>query len=901
MDSSLLAGRPPPSAVDLAIEGLQQQFEQLQWRICVNCNYLHEQQVDMRRDMNELKASLLHEGVVGDGLAAGGDAPAMEQRPPPTALPAPPPVPVPPAPPTVPQQLHASSGSLALAPVWRAAQPAARCSNGTAAAAPPREAAGARRGADVGAVAAVVRDEEPACEDGQVALLDAVALALAAEKVIAEDQEEETVGPIGGTSGDAQPVLAALPPPRADATGGGDRKALLQPPGGRNDVPRKVSVLFGDRGDRPGATRSTATTLPGSGVNSVEPTLPDPFVDLSSALSPAASCTNNEAGIFSSQPLSMWSDELGGEALRRPRGLFGDGNAGTTDTLSRRIDAMEVEMGSNQSQLRAEIRKDIARLRREVFKVLADSSDDSDKDIELTKPRKKVWEVNGFGTASTGVKDGESEDALDCETRSRHTSRSSLTSTAKGLFGDAAPHVSFHSAATSRSVTSKRSRASRLSTKAVNRSNLGETLSKRAAVFYQNSIAGNSDHTVAVPSKHMTQVAVENTYYYFNDTVWDASLFIGLNSVGISESLTLFCAAVLSMLLQASFCFVLAVRFVEDVDDSVDNARRWRQLHGHAFAYMDPVTRSSLVNRVCNEDSFLPVGFGQQEMRMEYEEYTSKVFGFVPSGPAFTLLALVCWWTRVAVEMLSAFRFLSAVRHVPRGRDTQLMMTPSGRTFKLKQISLGRSWIGIAIAALRIAIVLPLLLWGSRWLIYTTDIRETIVNSTALSFILDIDELLYQVLCTETSRGLVTNMRPLRLPSSTFRGRIVELQRGVILLILAAFGICLLLMELLPMYRIIEDVLEEMCGGDQSFFLSHPVEGPPVYFSEPPRSEEFVDTRREVVQRLVGTEAMGATAELVLLNASGYLEHLSSSALHVAEAAGTCRQMMEASLLGCPV
>ncbi|CAE7283912.1 unnamed protein product, partial [Symbiodinium sp. CCMP2456] len=98
-------------------------------------------------------------------------------------------------------------------------------------------------------------------------------------------------------------------------------------------------------------------------------------------------------------------------------------------------------------------------------------------------------------------------------------------------------------------------------------------------------------------------------YYRFGESTWDLFLFIGTGALGPLGSLQTFLLAVVSMSMQIVFTGIAWYNFLtpEVDEDTVRDAFRWRRSAGHALTQYDPLSKSSLAERVCALDKSLPV------------------------------------------------------------------------------------------------------------------------------------------------------------------------------------------------------------------------------------------------------------------------------------------------------
>merc|ERR1712127_718346 len=71
----------------------------------------------------------------------------------------------------------------------------------------------------------------------------------------------------------------------------------------------------------------------------------------------------------------------------------------------------------------------------------------------------------------------------------------------------------------------------------------------------------------------------------------------------------------------------------------------------------------------------------------------------------------------------------------------------------------------ITSALLQVAIAVCLLVSGSLWLVYTPSIADLILNAVALSYVMQCDELIYNVMVPSKVKTMIRAMEPLALKS----------------------------------------------------------------------------------------------------------------------------------------
>jgi len=223
------------------------------------------------------------------------------------------------------------------------------------------------------------------------------------------------------------------------------------------------------------------------------------------------------------------------------------------------------------------------------------------------------------------------------------------------------------------------------------------------------------------------QALADAVLYHMHLSAWDAGFLIGmplaLNPVEIGM---LILAFVLQACLQTAFCFVVVI-LASDNSESLENYEE-------------------------------PPWFCNQQLQ-SFEDYMHHSI-----GPLLSALVTLVWVLNVLKELRRIGDFLMGMWYLPRSKHTQLAIHASTGKVMVAQISLGRLVLMNINAAMQIAVASSLLVLGALWLASTTDLSDLLTNSVALQFIMKIDELLFQVLCSSKIKTMTLHMQPLRLP-----------------------------------------------------------------------------------------------------------------------------------------
>jgi len=258
--------------------------------------------------------------------------------------------------------------------------------------------------------------------------------------------------------------------------------------------------------------------------------------------------------------------------------------------------------------------------------------------------------------------------------------------------------------------------------------------------------------------------------YCFNESVWDSTLFVGLVEGGLA-SVDMVLIAMLNFGIQAYFCGLLfnlglvdspGAVFKEEMQDFV----QWRMGVAHQAENYDPLTNTSLAQRVCQEYGGTIASRSQQNDFERYHEYldlkTNKSSYF--QGPGLLMLALALWMALILKEIISVVGFARMLAAV-YGPKTEIIKHEEDGSIELLSMSRGRTIaMFICVALPRFGIAGFLGFVGTYYLGQTFSVEEIILNAMALGFVLEIDELLF-CFAPSAARYVVSNLQNVPIES----------------------------------------------------------------------------------------------------------------------------------------
>ena len=253
------------------------------------------------------------------------------------------------------------------------------------------------------------------------------------------------------------------------------------------------------------------------------------------------------------------------------------------------------------------------------------------------------------------------------------------------------------------------------------------------------------------------------TEYKFQESVWDVSVWIGL--FNLRDSALTAGIVFLNIFVQVYFCILIHnnlsdISLMSLSDYDLESFLNWRIVTQHVVHY-DHVFNTSHAAEACG-----PWGGGgttsshhQINLYEDFRDYLGdgEFVDMVFGGAGLCCLALGCWFCLVASDMLDNFEFSCAL--IKCSTSHTVITPPSNiRHLNRKRVAL----ILLLTSVPRFFIALLLFYSGARFLVFTADLQDVILNAVALGFVLDVDGLLFTFIPPRLRRA-IQNMEPLPL------------------------------------------------------------------------------------------------------------------------------------------
>jgi len=291
-----------------------------------------------------------------------------------------------------------------------------------------------------------------------------------------------------------------------------------------------------------------------------------------------------------------------------------------------------------------------------------------------------------------------------------------------------------------------------------------------------SSILSKVDDAAKDPNVMLQTALEEACLYTLKESAWDAALLIGMHTNAPLFSLTDTSMLVLAVSVQASvqaaFCYIVVV-LVEENQKGLQVKTDMSE---------------------CNEQT------------ADFQQYLDDAI-----GPLLAVLVVMIWTLSVLSEFRRIADFIVSVWNVPwtvKGEHTEWRVNDSTGRLTLVKISRGRVCLMVINALAQLVVASILLGLGSVWLSSTVVLADLLLNGVALKFIMDIDELMFHVLCSGKVKVITRHLAPLKLPTKmVMPGRVPVRSLSSLLfwvVFSAAIGVFVLVPNLQIMWRGIE-------------------------------------------------------------------------------------------------
>eukprot|EP00927_Polykrikos_kofoidii_P075944 TRINITY_DN72530_c0_g1_i1.p1 TRINITY_DN72530_c0_g1~~TRINITY_DN72530_c0_g1_i1.p1 ORF type:complete len:362 (-),score=50.89 TRINITY_DN72530_c0_g1_i1:32-1051(-) len=279
-----------------------------------------------------------------------------------------------------------------------------------------------------------------------------------------------------------------------------------------------------------------------------------------------------------------------------------------------------------------------------------------------------------------------------------------------------------------------------------------------------------------------------------------------------------FVVLLLNAAVQLMFALVLVPAIIgddvtdyTDMDDYGNFFTLWRNsTHGFKAPYLAGQTRGEWV---CTGNDFSWMGQAVSDM----QAYSTENLG-MSNGTMFSSLCCLIWLVMVLKEIRASctFALLMMMSNTPPGgRD--YTYDRENKVGRLTSLSREGKMAVLLCFLLRVVINGALLIYGLKFLAYTWSLTDFVLNSVALAFIYDLDELFFQVLLTHEKQYVIQTLEPPVLPAGRSKGLISKLRPfteiGMLTIAVTGTALTHTLLTSTFVSGLINDVYKEICVG----------------------------------------------------------------------------------------
>jgi len=250
--------------------------------------------------------------------------------------------------------------------------------------------------------------------------------------------------------------------------------------------------------------------------------------------------------------------------------------------------------------------------------------------------------------------------------------------------------------------------------------------------------------------------------YHLKETVWDASLLLGWPGIGWPANCILFIGLLANILTQMAFCGIV-VSLPNDrnffTEDAVLAMTLWRTN-----------TPVETLTSVCDLNETLSTDYLQWSTLSDATEY-SRPFTLLEFqiGPMLCRIVLIAWTLWCVAAMRSCLDFMFAVHNACDRSSRDMRIDYRLQRFSLTGMPVKRVIWADVLGIIQILIAVVLLIFGSLWLIATTRTSDLVLNAVALTYIMEIDELIFLTVVPRQVSIIISNLHPLDLRRRTGR------------------------------------------------------------------------------------------------------------------------------------
>lgn len=259
-------------------------------------------------------------------------------------------------------------------------------------------------------------------------------------------------------------------------------------------------------------------------------------------------------------------------------------------------------------------------------------------------------------------------------------------------------------------------------------------------------------------SKTTALESFENSFepqgYFFHLTVWDASILLGHPLINAFANCFLLIGLVTNICLQCLFCWIVS-SLPSDLNDYTDGSVA-------AFHVWRDSASWSTVDIFCSFNETVPrADFHAWNILQDATKYTATTLQAAQHGPLLCVIVLIAWTLNICKIIRIAVDFMVAVQGVYEKDSKVMLLEQHLQRYTISHIPASRVSWALFLGTLQVAISMVLLVVGGLWLATTTRSSDLVLNAVALSYIMEIDELIFFTVVPRQVHDVISNLEPL--------------------------------------------------------------------------------------------------------------------------------------------
>jgi len=242
--------------------------------------------------------------------------------------------------------------------------------------------------------------------------------------------------------------------------------------------------------------------------------------------------------------------------------------------------------------------------------------------------------------------------------------------------------------------------------------------------------------------------------YHFHETVWDASVLLFFPHFGWLANLMLLIALTANISVQCLFCWIVS-SLPADTNDFTHEAVE-------AFSAWRERASSHVVDVICSTDRTIPeTDCHAWIMYQDATTYSALTAQVAKSGPVLCVIVLIAWTLMICKITRLALDFVEAIHEAGDRQSNGVSIRLHLSRFTISSVPYTRVAWAYVLGLLQIAIALVLLFVGAQWLVTTTRSGDLVLNAVALTYIMEIDEVLFLTVVPRQIAVVIRNLEPL--------------------------------------------------------------------------------------------------------------------------------------------